>query len=97
MNTEKYITFLKELRRKHGKDRFTLYMDRLSVHKSVGAREMYEKLDIDTILAPVYSPEYNPIEMMFSKLKGMVKRMRLQDMLKQNKRTFKDMLPQTAE
>ena len=57
-------------------------MDSLSVHKSIMAKEMYEKLDIDTILAPVYSPEYNPIEMMFSKLKGIVKRMRLQDMVK---------------
>ena len=66
MNTEKYIKFLKELRKKHGKERMTLYMDSLTVQKSVGAREMYEKLDIDTIFAPVYSPEYNPIEMMFS-------------------------------
>ena len=96
VNTEKYIEFLKELRKKHGKGRFTLYMDSLSVHKSIGAKDMYDKLDIDTILAPVYSSEYNPIEMMFSKLKGIVKRIRLQDMLKQKKKVFKDTLPQAA-
>ena len=66
VNTDKYVEFLAELRKKHGKGRFILYMDSLSVHKSKIAYEMYELFEIDIILAPVYSPEYNPIEMVFS-------------------------------
>ncbi len=42
--------------------------------------------------APIYSPDYNPIEMMFSKLKGIVKRIRLKDMLKEEGKTFPELL-----
>ena len=66
VNIERYIEFLKLLRRKHGEGAIVLYMDSLSVHKSKVVMKMYEELNIYHILAPVYSPEYNPIEMMFS-------------------------------
>ena len=66
VNGHSFVLFLHQLRKRHGKGRFILYMDSLSVHKSKIAYEMYELFEIDIILAPVYSPEYNPIEMVFS-------------------------------
>ena len=66
VNTDKYVEFLSQLRKKHGKGWFILYMDSLSVHKSKIACEMYDLLDIEVILTPVYSPDKNPIDMMFS-------------------------------
>ena len=68
-------------------------MDSLSVHKSEAARKAYDKLDIEPLFAPIYSPDYNPIEMMFSKLKALVKRLRLQDMVKMRQRRFDELLP----
>ena len=65
VNTDKYVEFLSALRKKHGKGRFIIYMDSLSVHKSKIAYDMYELFNIETILAPVYSLEYNPIELFF--------------------------------
>ena len=41
-----------------------------------------DELDIVPIYAPVYEPEYNPIELVFSQMKAMMKRLRLQDMVK---------------
>ena len=58
-----------------------IYMDNLRVHMTKAVRETYEKLNIKPIFAPFYSPEYNPIEFVFSILKQKVKKMRLKDML----------------
>jgi len=44
--------------------------------------EMCRELDITMIWAPSYSPEFNPIEYVFSKLKNATKKMRLNDMMK---------------
>ena len=67
-------------------------MDHLAVHKSDRAWDVYKELNILPLFSPIYSPEYNPIEMMFSKLKNIVKRMRLKDMLEQRKRTFDQLI-----
>ena len=47
------------------------------------------KNNIRVIRSPVYSPDYNPIEYMFSKLKNRVKQLRLQDMVKNKIRNHK--------
>lgn len=72
-------------------------MDSLKVHICNNVMDMYKELDIDIILAPIYSPEYNPIEMMFSKMKRIVKRLRLQDMVKEKKRPFNELIPIAAK
>ena len=92
VNTKKFIRFLRQLRKRHGKGRFYLYMDNLNVHKANASKAEMEELDIFPMWAPIYSPDYNPIEMMFSKLKGIVKRMRLKDMLKEEGKTFPELL-----
>ena len=52
-------------------------MDNLQVHKTVEVKTLMEQYNIEPIFSPAYSPDYNPIEYMFSKLKGMVRKMRL--------------------
>ena len=66
VDTKKFIGFLHKLRKKHGPGRFYLYMDNLSVHKSKRSMSTYSELDIEPIWAPIYSPDYNPIELCFS-------------------------------
>ena len=44
--------------------------DNLSVHKSQRAREVIEEADCEVVFLPAYSPDFNPIEQAFSKLKG---------------------------
>ena len=82
VNTPKYLGFLVNLRKKHGKGPIAVYADNLMVHKCNDSMEMCRNLDITMIWAPAYSPEFNPIEYVFSKLKNATKKMRLNDMMK---------------
>jgi transposase len=45
-------------------------MDNLSAHKGERVRELIEGEGCELIYLPSYSPDYNPIEQAFSKLKG---------------------------
>ena len=54
--------------------KFVIYQDSLQVHKSNISKEYMREAGIECIYAPFYSPDYNAIEFIFSKLKGSVKR-----------------------
>ncbi len=45
-------------------------MDNLSSHKGERVRDLIEAKGCELIYLPPYSPDYNPIEQAFSKLKG---------------------------
>ncbi len=47
-----------------------LILDNLPVHKVAGVREAIEMVGATLIYLPSYSPDLNPIEMAFSKLKA---------------------------
>ena len=52
-------------------------MDQLSVHKSTKLTEWWPRLNIEVIFNVSYSPEFNPIEAVFSKVKAHFSRKRL--------------------
>ena len=56
-------------------------MDNLYVHKSRAAREHFEKLNIEPIWNVSYSPEFNPIEAVFSKVKAIPQNPKTPDIL----------------
>lgn len=49
-------------------------MDNLSTHHCAGVREAIEAVGAQLLYLPPYSPELNPIEMTWSKLKGILRR-----------------------
>jgi transposase len=49
-------------------------MDNLSAHKGERIRELIEERGCELIYLPSYSPEFNPIEEAFSKIKGLVRK-----------------------
>ncbi len=49
-------------------------MDNLSAHKGERVRELVEERGCELIYLPAYSPDYNPIEEAFSKIKGLVRK-----------------------
>ena len=49
-------------------------MDNLSVHKSTAVRQAIEAAGAELRFLPPYSPDFNPIEMAFSKLKAFLKK-----------------------
>ena len=48
-------------------------MDNLSAHKKAGVREAIEACGATLIYLPPYSPDFNPIELVFAKLKWLLR------------------------
>ena len=51
-----------------------LVMDNLATHKSPSVLGLFEKMNVRVALLPPYSPDFNPIENMFSKVKAYLKK-----------------------
>ena len=51
-----------------------VFMDNVSVHKVDGVEEAIEARDATPFYLPAYSPDLNPIEQLFSKLKAMLRK-----------------------
>ncbi len=51
-----------------------LVMDNLSAHKGERVRELIEERGCELIYLPAYSPDFNPIEEAFSKIKGLIRK-----------------------
>jgi transposase len=49
-------------------------MDNLSAHKGGRVREIIEGRDCELVYLPPYSPDLNPIEEAFAKLKGLLRK-----------------------
>ena len=58
----------------------TVIMDNLSSHKVQGVREAIEKTGATLLYLPPYSPDLNPIEMAFAKLKSLLRSRALRTM-----------------
>ena len=54
-------------------------MDNLSSHKVAGVKEAIESVGAKVIYLPPYSPDLNPIENVFSKLKTLVRKAKLRN------------------
>jgi transposase len=52
----------------------SVVMDNLNVHRAAAVRERIEARDCQLVFLPSYSPDFNPIEEAFSKLKSYLRR-----------------------
>ena len=50
-------------------------MDNLSAHKDATVRRLIEDADCNVLFTPPYSPEFNPIEEAWAKLKDIIRRL----------------------
>ena len=70
VNIEKFKIFLEELRAKYFFDDICIYFDNLSVHRSQTIRDRLDELSIAYVYSPLYSPDFNGIESVFSIFKN---------------------------
>lgn len=61
-----------------------LFMDNLTAHKVAGIEELIRARGADLIYLPPYSPDLNPIELAWSKIKTILRRLKA--------RTFSDLI-----
>jgi len=76
-----FCAHLMKLRSKAGGRPIALFMDNLWVHKNARVQELMAKLDIRPVYNVGYSPEFNPIEAVFSKVKQQFRCKRLHNLV----------------
>lgn len=72
-NTKVFETYLREVLCPTLEEGQVVVMDNLSSHKGERVRELIEGRGCELIYLPSYSPDFNPIEQAFSKVKGLLR------------------------
>ena len=76
-NQQEFIRFLYWIAFMNNYEYTAIFMDNLAVHKTKLAMDAYKYLSIVPIFNLAYSPDYNPIESVFSQVKRIYKSKRL--------------------
>lgn len=76
VNKSAFLTYLAEVLLPKLKPGSVLVMDNWTVHRGDDVNRLVEAHGCQVLYLPTYSPDYNPIELLFSKLKAFVKKLR---------------------
>jgi transposase len=74
MNGEAFIAYVEQVLVPELGKGDVVVMDNLPAHKVIGVRKAIERAGARLIYLPPYSPDFNPIEMAFSKLKALLRK-----------------------
>ena len=64
-------------------------MDNFTIHHNKGVKELIEANGCEVLYLPTYSPDFNPIENLFAKIKAFIRKLR-PDTVKDLVRAFQD-------
>ena len=56
-------------------------MDNFTIHKNSNVKQLIEQAGCTLLYLPIYSPDFNPIEHLFAKLKAFIRKLRSQTVL----------------
>ena len=79
--TETFHAFVEHLLCPHLRPGHVVVLDRLPAHRNLQIREMIEDKDARVVFLPPYSPELNPIEPAWSKIKTFIKKKKPRSMM----------------
>ena len=79
MNKAKFIEYVRDVLCPTLHQGDIVICDNLSSHKSVEAKALIEEVGATLLRLPPYSPDLNPIEMSFSKLKSILRKEKIRD------------------
>jgi transposase len=74
MNADTMVAYIEKNLARETRPGDLVILDNLTSHKTASVRMAFEKAGIRTLYLPPYSPDFNPIEMAFAKLKAMLQR-----------------------
>ena len=74
MNRETFVAYAEHCLAPTLRPGDVVVMDNLPAHKDTAVRELIEKAGADLWYLPAYSPDLNPIEKLFSKLKAALRK-----------------------
>jgi transposase len=73
MNAAAFTAYIEQVLAEETRPGDLLILDNLSSHKTAGVRAALQRCRIEVLYLPPYSPDLNPIEKAFSKLKRLVR------------------------
>ena len=97
VDIKKFKVFLDSLRSRFFFDDLCIFMDNLSVHVSKVVKERMDELGIRYIYNAPYSPDFNPIENTFSVASQMIKRRRLEAIMRGEKIDLKKVIHESFD
>jgi transposase len=74
MNGDAFLAYVKQVLTPELEPDDIVIMDNLPAHKVAGVRQTIETAGASLLYLPPYSPDFNPIEMAFSKLKAILRK-----------------------
>ena len=74
INADVFLAYVRQHLVKTLKPGDVVVMDNLGSHKVAGIKEAIEKVGARVLYLPPYSPDFNPIEQVFSKLKALLRK-----------------------
>jgi transposase len=74
MNGNAFLAYVEQVLAPTLKPGDTIVLDNLSAHKVPGVREAVEAAGARLLYLPPYSPDFNPIEQLFAKLKALLRK-----------------------
>lgn len=74
MNGEMFVAYVEQILAPTLKRGDIVFMDNVNVHKGVGVQEAIEARGAFLCYLPAYSPDLNPIEQVFAKLKAILRK-----------------------
>ena len=79
INGELFLAYVKQILLPTLKEGDIVVMDNLGSHKVAGVEEAIHSVGARVLYLPPYSPDFNPIEMVFSKLKTLIRKAKLRN------------------
>jgi transposase len=73
VNGDVFLAYVRQVLVPTLRPRDLVLLDNLSSHKRAGVREAIEAVGAQLVYLPPYSPDFNPIELAFSKFKWLLK------------------------
>lgn len=77
LNKERFLEYLKDSLVPTLRPGDLVVMDNLGSHKVAGVAELIRSAGAEPLYLPPYSPDFNPIEKMWSKLKALFRKLKL--------------------
>ena len=81
VNIDKFIEYVRELRAVNPDTKIAIFMDNLSAHTADRSKQAMRELGFRWIYNVPYSPEYNPIEFVFSQDKANFRALRAKKLM----------------
>ena len=74
MNGNTFLAYVEQILAPSLKPGDIVVLDNLSAHKVAGVREAVEAAGARLLYLPPYSPDFNPIEQLFAKIKALLRK-----------------------